>query len=201
MLKPEATRPDVSTMSPRQLQRRKRILDATLHLLQKGEDNVEVRDIVDAADVSLATVYRYFGSKEVLFSEVYLHWRALHIDETLEELAKGKTDSERLHRAVRKFIEPYKSFPRMFDITNETRTSTLPEIIALRRENELQTIKLFTEAMHDIDREDAFGIVMILIAVAALYLAAWRAGGISFAEVEEAIDRTIRLTVDIRNLT
>jgi TetR/AcrR family transcriptional regulator, cholesterol catabolism regulator len=199
VLKPQATRPDVSTMSPRQRQRRERILDATLQLLKKGEDNVEVRDIVDAADVSLATVYRYFGSKEILFTEVYLHWRALHIDDTVKAISKGKTDSERLHRAVRKFIEPYKSFPRMFDITNETRTSTLPEIIALRSENELKTIKLFTEAMHDIGQEDALGIVMILIAVAALYLSAWRAGGITFAEVEEAIDRTIRLTVDIRN--
>jgi TetR/AcrR family transcriptional regulator, cholesterol catabolism regulator len=196
--KPETSRPEASTMSPRQRQRRERILQSTLDLLKNSEKNVEVRDIVDAADVSLATVYRYFGSKEVLFTEVYLHWRALHHDKVLNAIAKGRSDGERLHLAVRKFIEPYKDFPQMFDITNETRTSQLPEIIELRRENELQTIKLFSDVMRDIDKEDALGIVMILIAVAALYLSAWRAGSISFEEVEQSIDRSIRLTVDIR---
>jgi TetR/AcrR family transcriptional regulator, cholesterol catabolism regulator len=185
-------------MSPRQRDRRSRIIEATLDLLKGGAANVEVRDIVDAADVSLATVYRYFGSKEVLFSEVYLHWRSAYRDRVAKAIAKGRTDSERLRLGVHAFIAPYQEMPRMWDLSSETRTSHLPEVIDLRRDNHAQILTLFRNAMHHIDDEDAYGIVMILIAVAADYLAQWRAGDIAFKDVEDAITNSIRLTVGVR---
>ena len=64
----ERTVPDVESLPSYQQERRQRIVDVTLDLLLKNAGAVEVRDVVDAADVSLATIYRYFGSKEVLFS-------------------------------------------------------------------------------------------------------------------------------------
>jgi AcrR family transcriptional regulator len=187
-------------MSARQKERRERIIETTLELLTKSPDNVEVRDIVDAADVSLATVYRYFGSKEVLFAEVYIHWRSNNRDKVAEAIAAGKTDSERLRLGVHAFLEPYKTIPRMWDLNTETRTSHLPEIMALRRNNEDQTLNQFRNAMQDIDDDDdAYGIVMILIGVAGFYMSQWRVGDISLEQVEEAINRSIRLTVGIRS--
>ncbi|MGW7600488.1 TetR/AcrR family transcriptional regulator [Streptomyces antimycoticus] len=46
---------------------RKAIADAALHLfLERGYDNVGIREIADAADVSTATLFKHFPSKEAL---------------------------------------------------------------------------------------------------------------------------------------
>jgi TetR/AcrR family transcriptional regulator, cholesterol catabolism regulator len=176
---PELNRPQVSGMTPRQRERRERIIETTLDLLMKNSENIEVRDIVNAADVSLATIYRYFGSKEILFSEVYL-------------------SSDRLRTAVFTFIEPYRKMPRMWEISSETRNSHLPEIVELRRGNEALLYSTFRGAMHEVGDKDAEGIVMIMIAVAALYLSQWRSGDATFEDVRAAISRSIELTLDIR---
>ena len=47
-----------------QRERRRRILDATLALANKGGfDAVQMREVADDADVALGTLYRYFPSK------------------------------------------------------------------------------------------------------------------------------------------
>jgi AcrR family transcriptional regulator len=196
---PEFNRPQAADMSPRQRERRERIISTTLKLFQESPDNVEVRDIVDAADVSLATIYRYFGSKEILLSEVYLSWRRQHFDDVIAAIAKCSNDSDRLRTAVLTFIEPYRSTPRMWEISKDTRDSHLPEIIELRRENEALLYSTFRGAMHNVEDEDAEGIVIILIAVAAFFLSQWRSGDATFEDVRAAIIRSIKLTLDIRN--
>jgi TetR/AcrR family transcriptional regulator, cholesterol catabolism regulator len=188
----------VASMSPRQRERRDRIIETTMKLLRNNPNNIEVRDIVDAADVSLATVYRYFGSKDLLFSEAYLSWRKIHFNQVLAAIEKGKTDSERMRLGIAAFIDPYQTMPRMWEIGRDTRNSNLPEIIELRRENEELLLRTFRGAMHNICEKDAMGIVMITIAVANRYLSQWRASAVTFTDVHAAIDEAIRLTIDIR---
>ena len=55
-----------------------------------------MRDIADAADVALGTVYRYFSSKERLFSFVVLKF-ADRLDERLNRRPlQGQTNEQRL---------------------------------------------------------------------------------------------------------
>ncbi|MFQ8433613.1 TetR/AcrR family transcriptional regulator [Amaricoccus sp. W119] len=190
--------PDPEKMTPRQRERRRRIIDAAIDLVLKASENVEIRDIVDAADVSLATLYRYFGSKEVLFAEVYVHWRQATHAKVAAAIASGSTDSERLRMGTRSFIEAYRPAPRMWDLSTQTRLSHDPEITKLRKGNEGGTFALFRDAMHQTPEEDAAGIVVVLMAVAASHMDQWRGGDLTLDEVHEAMDRAIWLTVGIR---
>ncbi len=53
-----------SELSPSQLERRQRMLDAALQLAAKGGyEAVQMRDVADRAEVALGTLYRYFPSK------------------------------------------------------------------------------------------------------------------------------------------
>ncbi len=53
-----------SDLSPSQLERRQRMLDAALQLAAKGGyEAVQMRDVADRAEVALGTLYRYFPSK------------------------------------------------------------------------------------------------------------------------------------------
>ncbi len=54
-------------MTPKQKERRERILKVTTdHLRKHGYDHVNMRDLAEAADVSPTTLYRLFDSKETL---------------------------------------------------------------------------------------------------------------------------------------
>src|SRR3954468_9367028 len=63
------------TMTPRQLDRRRRVLDAVHELLaERPLHDIQVKDIADRAQVSLAAIYRYFASKEHLLAEALTDW-------------------------------------------------------------------------------------------------------------------------------
>jgi TetR/AcrR family transcriptional regulator, cholesterol catabolism regulator len=52
-------------MTSRQLIRRARIIEAVIDLIADvGADAVQMRDVAQRSGVALATVYRYFSSKD-----------------------------------------------------------------------------------------------------------------------------------------
>ena len=70
---PEAT----STLTHTQQARRDRIVDAGLALLAERDfDKIQVKDVAEAANVALGTLYHYFSSKDHLFAEVLVRWAA-----------------------------------------------------------------------------------------------------------------------------
>ncbi|MGV9288249.1 TetR/AcrR family transcriptional regulator [Streptomyces sp. NPDC003719] len=61
------TEPSVSRRDRKKAATRQAIADAALRLfLERGYDQVSIRDIADAADVSTATVFKHFSGKEAL---------------------------------------------------------------------------------------------------------------------------------------
>jgi len=70
----------------------------------RGGGDTSMREIAKAADVSLATVHHYFGSKEELYkasvAAMYAKLQALR-DELMKEIAVGGAFDEMLDRIVR----------------------------------------------------------------------------------------------------
>ncbi|MFI8191693.1 TetR/AcrR family transcriptional regulator [Streptomyces sp. NPDC085946] len=61
------TVPSVSRRDRKKAATRQAIADAALRLfLERGYDQVSIRDVADAADVSTATVFKHFSGKEAL---------------------------------------------------------------------------------------------------------------------------------------
>ncbi|MFH9354550.1 TetR/AcrR family transcriptional regulator [Kitasatospora sp. NPDC017646] len=61
------TAPHVSRRDRKKAATRQAIADAALQLfLERGYDQVAIRDVADAADVSTATVFKHFSGKEAL---------------------------------------------------------------------------------------------------------------------------------------
>lgn len=58
-------------MAARTVQTREQILDALLKMLQTmSADEISTRELADAADVSLRTVYRHFPDRDALLNGV-----------------------------------------------------------------------------------------------------------------------------------
>lgn len=96
--------------------RRKRILAAASSALQTQEyEQVQVRDVAQAADVALGTLYRYFSSKEHLYAAVLLHWLAP--DGTVESYGPdGASVVERVRVYMRTVIAAFHRRPQFFRV-------------------------------------------------------------------------------------
>ena len=63
-------------MTSRQLIRRARIIEAVIDLIADvGADAVQMRDVAQRSGVALATVYRYFSSKDHLLAAALEDWQ------------------------------------------------------------------------------------------------------------------------------
>ena len=136
--------------SAAQRDRRRRILDATLHLAAKGGyDAVQMRAVAERADVALGTLYRYFPSK------IHLLVSALgrELERTREKLDRtsipGETPYERtlfvLGRITRSMQrEPLltEAMTRAFMFADPSAAAEVNVVARLMEE-------MFTKAMHD----------------------------------------------------
>ncbi len=88
---------DTPRLAISQLRRIRRIVDAAVELAEKGGfDAVRLRDVAEASDVSLGTLYKYFQSKEdiLLFA---INEGNEHLEAAMAERpARGETAVERV---------------------------------------------------------------------------------------------------------
>ena len=87
-------------MTPLQLERRERLLDAVIALVAEGhDDEMQMKDIADRAGVALGTVYRYFSSKDHLVAAALVRWA-----ESLEHVPPWSRPSRPVGRPARRRI-------------------------------------------------------------------------------------------------
>lgn len=111
------------TMTPRQLDRRRRVLDAVHELLsERPLDDIQVKDIADRAQVSLAAIYRYFASKEHLLAETLVDW-VEDRGRAPERRVSGRTVAERFATIVRRGLRAYRHSPQYAELFLETSAS------------------------------------------------------------------------------
>ena len=69
---------NADTLTPNQVARRSRVIDAALELAAEGGyDAVQMRDVAGRAQVALGTIYRYFSSKDHLLAACQVQlWQA-----------------------------------------------------------------------------------------------------------------------------
>lgn len=93
-------------LTPRQAQRLSSLLKATEELAVKGGyPAVTMRDVAERAGVGIATVYRYFSSKDHLISEMSARRSQLLIEELERSPARGNTPAERVKDVFFRMLE------------------------------------------------------------------------------------------------
>jgi AcrR family transcriptional regulator len=90
------TAPSAGRRERKKAATRQSIAEAALELfLERGYDQVSVRDIADAADVSTTTVFKHFTGKEALVSD-----RESHLVAAVRQRAEGESVLDGLRRHV-----------------------------------------------------------------------------------------------------
>ena len=118
-------------MTSRQLIRRAKIIEAVIDLIAEvGAEAVQMRDVAQRSGVALATVYRYFSSKDHLLAAALEDWQKRLTRRIVA--SRGRTDRDQdplpgvldyLRRALRAFHRN----PEMTALMFQTATSADPE--------------------------------------------------------------------------
>jgi AcrR family transcriptional regulator len=159
-----------------------------------------MRDISQTADLALATVYRYFPSKELLLACVFEQWCEGYWTR-LARATDGGANVDRLIDLASRSVDAYVSQPNMLRMISELQLSKDPAVTAVMHDIRERAEQFFLAALEGLDPTDAVGIVDVVFAVMGAKLAEWTRGALSTDELHRAMETTIRLLLEYRDPT
>ena len=155
-----------------QQERRQRIIAAAVALLEEGEyDTVQMRDVAERAGVALATIYRYFTSKEHLYAAALLDWAA---DYPVKGRALDRSNGggeARFRALMRRAVRAFERHPQM-----------MRALIVLESSN------------------TAAAVVETANAVMVTRLRSWALGRCSIRDVDRSVQRALDLIFSYQRL-
>ncbi len=176
-------------MTSRQLVRRARIIEAVIDLIgDVGADAVQMRDVAQRSGVALATVYRYFSSKEHLLAAALEDWQKRLTRRILASRA-GRTDQDPLPGILDYLRRAQRAFhrnPEMTALMLQTMRSIAPEARATIEQMNRTDIEMFNSLLDGVAPEDIPNITFGLNAALSNALAGVLTGMMT---LEESLSR------------
>jgi AcrR family transcriptional regulator len=185
--------PHSEPLPPHKARRHDRILAAAIELTTEGGsyESIQIRDVAERAGVALATLYRYFPSKEVLYAAALVQWSQDYFRRSPHN--EASTDEERLRKFYKSTVRSIERWPQMVRAALVLASSNDPSVRALLEENN----RLYSQGTHtairdlsDSDREDA---ILVLDAVYTNATRNWATGRSSIRDVERDVLRALDL--------
>jgi TetR/AcrR family transcriptional regulator, cholesterol catabolism regulator len=186
--------PAPDTLIESQRKRRDRIVRAALRLLERREyDKIQVREVAEAADVALGTVYRYFASKEHLFAAVMQEWGASLDKRLRKDPLAGDDVASRLTDLMDRIITAFERRPQFFRlmvVMESTPDEHAQGIFDQFRARASQTVN---EPLDALAPDDARAVLEVVNAVLSSVLRSWVMGSLTIGEVRRRMARSIEL--------
>lgn len=144
----------LTDMTSDQLVRRAKVIEEVIGLIgEVGADAVQMRDVAQRSGVALATVYRYFSSKENLLAAALEDWQKRLTRRVLSGGSSGADPLpgvlDYLQRAQRAFARN----PQMTALMLQMMTSTDPEVQPTIDQMQLNNVELFNRLLEGLAPE------------------------------------------------
>jgi TetR/AcrR family transcriptional regulator, cholesterol catabolism regulator len=185
---------DPASLPRGQQERRQRILSAANTLLEDGDyDAIQMRDIAGQAEVALATIYRYFTSKEHLYAAALLEWAADFRGRGRPSAPGAEADEARLRRLMRRAVRSFERSPQMVRVITVLESSKDPNARACFDEFAALNAGALTDALSATDADTASAIIDAANSVMFTRLRSWSQGRTSIQDVQRHVERTLDL--------
>ncbi|MGA2304889.1 MAG: TetR/AcrR family transcriptional regulator [Acidimicrobiales bacterium] len=194
--------PSPESLTASQFARRERIVKVALNLLVNGDyEKIQMKDVAEASDVALGTVYRYFTSKEHLFAAVQLEWvKSLH-RQILRRPPTGQSNLERLSRVLHKSVRAFQLQPQFYRVLLVLEVAKDPFAKELFEVMSRETEATYGESLSGVDPKTASDLLRVVLAVLGAELRSWVLGRQSIDEVKQNLDATLSLLLTYRDPT
>jgi AcrR family transcriptional regulator len=194
--------PSPESLTASQFARRERIVKVALDLLVNGDyEKIQMKDVAEASDVALGTVYRYFTSKEHLFAAVQLEWvKSLH-RQILRRPPTGQSNLERLSQVLQKSVRAFQIQPQFYRVLLVLEVAKDPFAKELYEVMSRETEATYRESLSGIDPQTAADLLRVVLAVLGAELRGWVLGRQSIDEVKQNLDEALSLLLTYRDPT
>ena len=185
-------------MSANQLARRERLLRAVIGLVEDGADeDLQMKDIAERADVALGTVYRYFSSKDHLVAAALLEWASDLERRTGRRGGRAAvpvgSPADRLVAVLDQALRAYQRRPVYARLLVMVATSTDANASACFEEMRPVVFGALGRAIDDVEPDTRDRILMVIGAVWYHCLVEWVNGRMSPADVTAMLETTAHL--------
>jgi AcrR family transcriptional regulator len=185
--------PDPADLPRGQRARRDRIVAAAIELLHDDEyDAIQMRHVAEAAHVALATIYRYFSSKEHLYAAALLAWAEAFAPEATP-LRGADTDEARLRALMRRAVRAFERHPQMMRAEIVIEHSHDRNARAVFDEFGRRNIAALRVALASCEPARADVIIETVNAVMVTRLRSWALGRCTIREVDRSVQDAIAL--------
>jgi AcrR family transcriptional regulator len=183
-------------MTSRQLIRRAKIIEAVIDLIADvGAEAVQMRDVAQRSGVALATVYRYFSSKDHLLAAALEDWQK-RLTRRILASRGGRTDHDPLPGVLdylRRAQRAFRRNPEMTALMLQTTRSTAPEARATIDRMNRTDAEMFNSLLDGVAPEDIPNITFGLNAALNNALAAVLTGMLTSEESQTRVEWVARV--------
>jgi AcrR family transcriptional regulator len=170
------------------------VLDAVHDLLaERAPRDIQVKDIADHAQVSLAAIYRYFASKEHLYAAALLTWAADFPRARPAATNGAATNEAQLRALMRRAARAFEHYPQMMRVEIVLESSTDPNARALFDEFAGNNRRALMDALSSVDADTAAAIVETVNSVFVTRLRSWALGRATIRDVDRSVQSTLDL--------
>ena len=180
-----------------QRDRRRRVIDAAFELgAERGYDAVQMRDVSAIANVSLATIYRYFSSKDHLLAAAMTEWTAKLEGRVAQSPPRGDTAADQLVDVLGRACRAMARQPKLSAALVRALSSADPGVQQSAGQVQRQIESMASGILVDLDPWVQTDIMAVLGHVWYSTLVAWANGRSDFDTVVAELERAVRVLVE-----
>lgn len=190
---------DGSPLTAKALQRRHRIVQAAIELgTEGGYEAVHMRVVAERAGVALATLYRYFESKDHLLSASVSEWTSQLQQRLARSPARGDTPAEKLVDVLRRASRGLEQRPLFAAALIRALHSPDPGVAGAAADVRQQIRDMAEPILRHLPPEDVEGIVTVLGHVWNSSIMNWANGRAPIGSIGQDLEDAARLLLEGR---
>jgi len=185
-----------AALSPEQQQRRQRLIDAAFELgAEGGYEAVQMRDVSVTANVALATIYRYFASKDDLLAAAMTEWTVRLRGRVAQSPPRGETAADQMVDVLHRACRAMERQPKLSEALVRALSSADAGVRASGAEVQRQIASMGDGILGDLDPKVRADILAALGHVWYSTLVSWANGRRDFSSVMTELERATRVLV------
>ncbi len=190
---------EIAPLSTAQRSRHAAVTGAVLALLEEAaSEDIQMREVSARSKVALATVYRYFPTKEQLLAAAMVAWNERMVDRFRTMHAEHSSVGPAVERAVllsSANLRAYRRRPHHARLEIELHASRDPYVIETLEQRAARNRTALFEMIPEVPPETARVASLAVGGTLFTALALWTAGRITFAAAEANLEDVVRLSL------
>jgi len=190
------TVPESPELTAEQQDRRRRLIDAAFELgAAGGYEAVQMRDVSVTANVALATIYRYFSSKDDLLAAAMTEWTGRLRSRVAQSPPRGDTAADRMVDVLHRACRAMERQPKLSEALVRALSSADAGVRESGADVQRQIASMGDAILVDFAPEVRADILAALSHVWYSTLVSWANGRRDFASVMTELERAARVLI------